>query len=404
MTRIVVIGTLDTKPEEFSFLRECLERSGAEVTMMDVGTTSESPGSDISPVEVAKVAGTVHADLLRAGDRASALSVMGTGAGMILAGLHTEGLVDGVIGMGGSGNTEVATAAMRKLPRGIPKLVLCTPSINLDRFIGSTDITLTHSVVDISGMNFMLRTQIEQASAAVVAMAEAPGMPDQRPRPVVATTMFGITTPGVTRAAEILRRKGYEILTFHSNGTGGRALEALAEDGSIDAVLDATPTELADELVGGHRSAGPLRLTAAGRHGIPQLISLGGLDVVNFGAHDTVPRRFQGRLLYGHASGSTLMRTTSEECAAIAGQLAAKLNTASGPVKVIAPTGGFSSLDRPGQPFYDPNADQILIAELRSSLDPRIEFIEVNGNINDPVVADLLAEHTDHLFQESYDH
>lgn len=400
---IVVIGTLDTKLEEFTLLRSELEAAGAHVTVVDASTTvHDHPAADITSRELATRGGAVGAS--PGGDRASALATTSRGVTEILEQLHAEGRVHGVIGMGGSGNTELATSAMRALPIGVPKVMLSTASRGVAAFIGNSDITLIHSVTDIAGVNYLLARQIAQSAAAVVAMARAASSTLTRPSRIVALTMFGITTPGADALASDLRDRGYEVLVFHANGSGGRALEQLIAEGVVDAVVDLTPTELADELVGGHRSAGPDRLSAAGRLGLPQVLSLGGLDVVNFGAVESIPPHFRGRQLYGHASSSTLMRTNVRESAAIGRLLAEKLNESHGPGAVYAPLQGLSSLGRAGNPFHDPAADRALIDGVRAHLDPRFDLIEIDAHINDASFAAALANRLDQMYKEKHDH
>lgn len=400
---IVVIGTLDTKLQEFSLLRSELEAAGAHVTVVDASTTvHDHPAADVTSRQVATQGGATGAT--PGGDRASALATMSRGVTEVVSQLHAEGRVHGVIGMGGSGNTELATAAMRALPIGIPKVMLSTASRDVAGFIGSSDITLIHSVTDIAGINYLLTRQIAQSATAVVAMARARRVVIVKPPKVVALTMFGITTPGADALAGDLRGRGYEVLVFHANGSGGRALEQLVAEGVVDAVVDLTPTELADELVGGHRSAGPDRLSAAGRLGLPQVISLGGLDVVNFGAVESLPPQFRGRQLYGHASSSTLMRTNVHESTAIGRLLAEKINESLGPAAVYAPLQGFSSLGRAGNPFHDPAADIALVDALRTHLDPRFDLVEIDAHINDAPFAATLADRLDRMYKESHDH
>ena len=275
--------------------------------------------------------------------------------------LHDEGRIDGVLAAGGSGNTAIATRAMRALPVGVPKLMVSTVAAGDTRdYVGASDVTMMASVTDVAGVNSISGRILANAAAAIAGMVLAPPVELGEQRPLVGATMFGVTTPCVTRAREELEARGYEVLTFHATGTGGRAMEALVEGGFLAGVLDATTTELCDDLVGGVLSAGPDRLEAAGRQGVPQVVSLGALDMVNFGARDTVPARFEDRNLYVHNPSITLMRTTPEECAELGRRIARKLSAATGPVALFVPLGGVSMIDAEGQPFHDPEADAAL--------------------------------------------
>jgi uncharacterized protein (UPF0261 family) len=266
-------------------------------------------------------------------------------------------------------------------------------------YVGGADVTMTYSVVDIAGINAVSERVLRNAAAAVAAMAGVePPRHDSRPR--IAATMFGVTTPCVTRARERLEELGYEVLVFHATGAGGRSLEALARDGFLVGVLDVTTTELADELVGGTRSAGPERLEAAGEAGLPQVVSLGALDMVNFGPPDSVPERFRGRNLYPHNPSVTLMRTTPDECRELGRRLGAKLAASRGPTALYVPLRGVSSLAVAGGPFYDPQADDALRAGLRETLSGSVEVHELELDLNDPALADSMAERLDRLIRE----
>jgi uncharacterized protein (UPF0261 family) len=327
---------------------------------------------------------------------------MARGAAVVISGLHAEGRVDGILGVGGSGGAAIAAAAMRELPVGLPKLLVTTMASGDTRpYVGTSDVTLMHSVVDIAGINRISEPILVNAAVAIAAMARArSGFESSLPkRPVVGATMYGNTTPGVTAAREALEEQGYEVVVFHAVGTGGRAMEDLIRGGAIDAVLDATTTELADELVGGVCSAGPDRLTAAGQRGIPQVVSLGALDMVNFGPIDTVPAQFRHRNLYRHNAAVTLMRTTPTECAELGRIMARKLNAATGPLAVFIPTDGLSIVGKPGGPFHDPAADRALVIALRAELRPGIEVVELATEINDPAFGRAMAGRLDELYR-----
>jgi uncharacterized protein (UPF0261 family) len=398
MSTVLLLGTLDTKGEEYAYLRERLRLAGVDVLLADVGTLEPPHGCepDISREEVAAATGADVAGLAQARDRGAAITAMADAAAAMARRLHDEGRIDGVLAAGGSGNTAIATRAMQALPVGVPKLMVSTVAAGDTRdYVGAADVMLMGSVTDVAGVNTISAQILANAAAAMAGMVTAPPVELREQRPLVAATMFGVTTPCVTHAREALEALGYEVLTFHATGTGGRAMEALVQDGYLQGVLDATTTELCDDLVGGVLSAGPDRLEAAGRAGLPQVVSLGALDMVNFGARDTVPPQFEGRILYVHNPSVTLMRTTPEECAELGRRIARKLSAATGPVALFVPLGGVSMIDAEGQPFHDPDADAALFAALRQDLDPRVEVVEMDCNINDPEFASAMAEKLD---------
>jgi uncharacterized protein (UPF0261 family) len=387
-----IIATLDTKGVEADFVRAELRRAGVEALLVDTGCLGEpAVRADVPREEVFRAAGTSLEAMRAAGDRGLAVTKAAEGAAALAVRWHAEGKVAGVLGLGGSAGTTIATAAMRALPIGVPKLMVSTlASGSVGHFVGSSDILMMNSVVDVSGINRISRAVLARAAQAMAGMAlgRIPGGGGDRP--LVAASMFGVTTPCVERARAALEREGFEVLVFHATGTGGRTLEKLARDGILAGVLDLTTTELADELVGGVLSAGPDRLTAAGERGIPQVISVGALDMVNFHGIDTVPERFRGRKLHRHNANVTLMRTTPEENAKLGEEIGRKLSAAKGPVVVLLPLRGVSAIDREGQPFDDPEARAALFRGLRSSAKgPRT--VEIDAHINDPEFADRAA-------------
>jgi uncharacterized protein (UPF0261 family) len=319
---------------------------------------------------------------------------MARGAGEVVKRLHAEGRLDSVLGLGGSGGSSLVTSAMRGLPVGVPKLMVSTVASGDTRpYVGESDVTMMYSVVDIAGINQISARILSNAAAAIAGMAKAEIPEAGEEKPLVGATMFGVTTPAVDAARERLEELGYEVLVFHATGAGGRSMEALMRDGFITASLDITTTELADEVVGGVLSAGPDRLEAAGSLGIPQVVSLGALDMVNFGPEDTIPKKFDGRNFYVHNPTVTLMRTTPEENAELGRRIARKLNAARGPVTLFVPLGGVSLIDAEGQPFYDPEADRALFDALRENLDEGVvEFQEMETHVNDPAFARAMAE------------
>jgi uncharacterized protein (UPF0261 family) len=401
---VVLVGTLDTKGIEYGFLRDRLREAGVDVVLVDAGVMGEPQvEADVDREEVARAGGADHSELVRAADRGAAVDAMGRGAAAVLARLHAEGRLDGAAAVGGSGNSSIAAQAMRDLPVGVPKLIVSTVASGDTRpYVGATDVTMMYSVVDISGINQISSRILANAAGAIAGMAKAAAPEGAGERPLVGATMFGVTTPCVTAARERLEGLGYEVLVFHATGTGGQSFEALAMGGFLVGVLDATTTELADDLVGGVLSAGPDRLEAVGRAGLPQVVSLGALDMVNFGPRDTVPSQFEGRNLYVHNPTITLMRTTPDEMAELGRRIARKLNGADGPTVLFVPLKGVSAIDVDGQPFRDAEADEALFAALREGIDPdKVEVHEVDADVNDPAFAKAMADRLHELIAEA---
>ena len=403
MATVVLVGTLDTKGVEHDYLRGLLRAHGVATLLVDAGVLGEPLAEpDIGREEVARAAGADVRALAAAGDRGAAVEAMARGAAAIVSRLHAEGRVDGVLALGGSGGTAIATEAMRALPVGVPKLMVSTMASGDTRpYVGASDVTMTYSVVDIAGINAVSARILTNAAAAMAGMALAEHIADAGDRPLVGASMFGVTTPCVTTARERLEELGYEVLVFHATGTGGQAMEALMRSGFITASLDVTTTELADDLVGGVLSAGPDRLEAAGELGLPQVVSVGALDMVNFGPIDTVPPEFRSRNLYKHNPTVTLMRTTPAECAEIGRRIGRKLNAARGPVTLFLPLRGVSVIDTEGQVFFDPEADAALFDALRETLDPSVDVRELDTDLNDPAFARAMAD-TLHAHYETW--
>jgi uncharacterized protein (UPF0261 family) len=339
------------------------------------------------------------AELAAAGDRGAAVTAMAEGAERVVRQLHADGRLDGILALGGSGGSSIATRAMRALPVGVPKLMVSTVASGDTRpYVGAVDVTMMYSVVDISGVNSVSARIMANAAGAIAGMVKAT-VPPLEEKPLVAASMFGVTTPCVTRARERLEEHGYEVLVFHATGAGGQSMEALARGGYLAGVLDATTTELADELVGGVLSAGPDRLEAAGAAGVPQVVSLGALDMVNFGPRETVPQQFETRNLYVHNPTVTLMRTTAEECAELGRTIGRKLSAAKGPTVLFVPLKGVSMIDVEGQVFYDADADAALFAALRETLDDSVEVHELETDINDEAFAVAMADRLHELIR-----
>jgi uncharacterized protein (UPF0261 family) len=389
---IVIIGALDTKGAEFAWLRDQIQGYGVATLLVDIGVIGE-PGCapDIGAAEVARAAGAELAQLREAHDRGQAMAAMARGAAEIARRQHAEGRVGGVIGMGGSGGASVISAAMRALPVAVPKLLVFTLAAgDMKPYVGSRNITVMPSIVDVAGLNRVSRQIFSHAAGAIVGMARA-AAPAAGDRPILAASMFGNTTPCVDRARAALEAAGYEVLVFHATGTGGQTMEALIQDGFVNGVLDLTTTEWADEIAGGVLSAGPTRLDAAAQAGVPQVVAPGCLDMANFGPRASMPAQHQDRQLYEWNPTVTLMRTTADENARMGRIFAEKLNAARGPAKVLIPLRGFSMLDSPGERFWDPAADAAFVAALRAGLRPEIAVEQLDANINDSQFADRAA-------------
>jgi uncharacterized protein (UPF0261 family) len=431
---VLLIGTLDTKGSEYQFVRDLLRTAGLETLVLDAGVLNPPLfQADIGRDQVYAAAGTSLAAVQKSADRGQAIEAAARGASQIALDLSKQGKVDGILAMGGSAGTTIATAAMRALPFGIPKLMVSTLASGQVRpYVGVRDIVMMHSVVDISGLNRISRLVLTNAANAMIGMIRGQesgirsqdsglGQESVKPealasmiesgqeilitregqavarlakaeKPLVTATMFGVTTPCVEASRRIMEENGYEVLVFHATGSGGMTMESFIADGIIAGVLDITTTELADELVGGVLSAGRDRLTAAGLRGVPQVISLGALDMVNFGPAETVPEKFRGRRLYQHNPSVTLMRTTPEENDRLGREIAEKASAARGPTAILVPLRGVSAIDREGQPFWWPQADSALFQSLRHWLSPHVRLIELDVHINDPAFAKTACE------------
>jgi uncharacterized protein (UPF0261 family) len=390
---ILLIGTLDTKGAEYAYVRDLIRDRGHNVLVLDAGVTGDPAfAPDIDATTVAAAGGSSLAELRDGGDRGMAIEVMAHGATQLAEQHYAEGKFDGVLALGGSGGTAIATPAMQALPVGIPKVMVSTvASGDVKPYVGEKDINMMYSVVDVAGINRLSRRILANAAGAVCGMVEQ-AVPPAEDKPLISATMFGVTTPCTTAVRERLEQAGYEVLVFHATGSGGKAMEGLIADGFISGVADITTTEWCDELVGGVLSAGSRRLEAAAKMGIPQVVSCGALDMVNFWAVDTIPFQFKGRNLYKHNPNVTLMRTTPEECAELGRIIAAKLNQTKGPTTLFLPLKGVSAIDKEGQPFYLPAADAALFNALRENIRPPVELVELDLHINDPEFAAAMAD------------
>ena len=390
-----IVGTMDTKGIEFAFIKTQIESAGVSTCVINTGILGEPQLTpDISADEVAQAGGSSLQALRDEGDRGNSVAIMAQGAAALVAEKHAAGDIDGIISLGGSAGTTIGTTAMQAVPVGVPKLMVSTlASGDTSPYVQSKDISMMYSVVDIAGINRLSRQILANAAGAIVGMVNAEAPADAAAdKPLIAATMFGVTTPCVTKAREILEAAGYEVLVFHATGTGGQAMEDLVKGGFLAGVLDVTTTELADELVGGILSAGPDRLEAAGETGVPQVVAPGALDMVNFGPPDTVPEEFSDRLFYQHNPTVTLMRTTPEETAELGRIMARKLSEAQGPTTVIIPTQGVSAIDKTGQPFDSPEARAAWHKNLKAHIGDNVTVIEMDAHINDDAFATTLAE------------
>jgi uncharacterized protein (UPF0261 family) len=407
---VYLLAALDTKGPEAAFVRDLLRELQIDVRLVDTGCLGEpAVPADVSREDVFAAAGTSLREMREGNDRGVAVTRAAEGARVVIRRLFEAGEVNGVLGLGGSAGTTIATAAMRELPLGVPKVMVSTLASGPTRpYVGGKDILMLNSVVDIAGINRISRVVLGEAARAMAGMvafrpAEQEPRTDDRPhsvpdagsvrdttddRPLIAATMFGVTTPCVQHARGILEAAGYEVLVFHATGNGGEAMEGLIADGLIAGVLDITTTELADELVGGILSAGPSRLTAAGNRGIPQVISVGATDMVNFGSD--VPREFQDRKLYIHNPTVTLMRTTPDENQRLGEEIARKAAASTGPTAILLPLRGVSAIDKAGQPFDDPDARHALFESIRQH-HGKAELHELPYHINDPEFAEAAA-------------
>ena len=394
MKTVAVLGTFDTKGKELKFIKECIEEHGLKTLCINTGVFEPVVEPDISSAEVAAAVGADINAIVEKRDRATATEVLAKGTEKLIPQLYAEGKFDGIISIGGSGGTSLATPAMRQLPLGVPKVMVSTmASGDVSPYVGTSDIVMIPSVVDAEGLNDISKVIFSNAANAVVGMVQNRKEIESDGKPLLAATMFGVTTPCVKAAEDYLHEQGYDVLVFHATGTGGKCMEALIDQGFIKGVLDLTTTEWCDEVVGGVLNAGPDRLTAAGKNGIPQVVSVGALDMVNFGPMDTVPAQFKDRNLYKHNPTVTLMRTTVDELKSIGHEIATRLADATGKTTLMLPLKGVSMIDVEGQPFYDAEADKVLFDTLRTELaNSNVEIVELDTDINDKEFAVAAAK------------
>ena len=397
MKTIAVAGTFDTKGKEFLYVKELIEELGLKTYMINTGVFDSEIEVDVSNKEIAKEAGYDIEDIVSRRDRAMATEALSKGMELLIPRLYAEGKFDGIISFGGSGGTSLVTPAMRALPIGVPKMMVSTmASGNVSQYVGTSDIIMMPSIVDVAGLNKISKTIFKNAVLAIagmVGMADKIKEVEEDEKPLIAATMFGVTTPCVDFAKDYLEERGYEVLVFHATGTGGKTMESLIDAGFFKGVLDITTTEWCDEIVGGVLSAGPNRLEAAGRNHVPQVVSVGALDMVNFGPIDTIPEKFKSRNLYKHNPTVTLMRTTVEENIKFGQKIAEKLNASFGKTVLILPLKGVSMIDAPGQPFYGSKEDEALFDTLKNNIDKdKVNIVEMDNNINEKAFAQRAAE------------
>ena len=389
---VLMIGAFDTKGAEYAFLRRRILERGHAVLAVNTGVLASTDlfGVDVEAGEVATAGGGDLAALREKKDRGEAMKVMTAGARALVASLYAEGRFDGIIGMGGTGGSTVVAAAMRALPVGVPKVCVSTAaSGDTSAYVGTKDVVMIPSIVDVAGINRISRIIFSRAAGAICGMVEAEPSAASDEKPVVAATMFGNTTDCVTACAKALGAEGYEVLVFHATGTGGRTMESLVQEGLVDAVLDITTTEWADTVCGGMFDAGSDRLGAPGRMGVPHLVVPGCVDMANFGPMDTVPAKYRdaGRTFYEWNPSITLMRTSAEENRRMGQAFARKANEAKGPVAFLIPLRGVSILDGDGQPFCDREADAAIFEAIKANVRQDIAVVEMDANINDPEFA-----------------
>ena len=392
---IVMIGCFDTKSEDFAYLHNCLLKLGLSVISINTGIfgTTDQFKIDIEAEEVAAAANIDLSELREKNHRGFAIEKMGLGASQMIENLISQEKVGGIIGMGGGGGTYIILSAMQSVPLGIPKLCLSTLATkDLSEKIGSKDILLMPSIVDVAGLNSISRLLISQAAGAINGMIHSGQIEQAETSGSIAISIFGNTTACVDLCSSMLKQEGFDVLTFHSVGVGGRTMESLIRESCFDAVLDITTTELADDLCGGICSAGPDRLTAASQMSIPQVVVPGCMDMVNYGAIDSVPEQYKSRLLYSWAPDVTLMRTNVEENSILGERIAQKLNQSTSEVCILLPLKGLSQVSAVGEVFYDQEADQALFQSIKKHANDTIRIVEIDANINDKIFAEKSVE------------
>jgi uncharacterized protein (UPF0261 family) len=390
---VAVVGTFDTKGKELKFIKECIEEQGVATLCVHTGAYEPLIQPDVTNEElVAAVGQTLK--YLQDADRGTATELVSRATATLIPKLYAEGKFDGIISIGGSGGTSMATPAMRALPIGVPKVMVSTvASGDTSPYVGTSDVNMMPSVVDAEGLNDISKVIFSNAANSIAGMVKNKKEIKSSGKPLIAATMFGVTTPCIKAAKAYLEEQGYDVLVFHATGTGGKTMEALVNQGFFKGVLDITTTEWCDQVVGGVLAAGEDRLTAAGNNAIPQVVSVGALDMVNFGPMDTVPEQYLSRNLYPHNPTVTLLRTSPEECAQIGAEIGTRLAAAKGKTTLIIPLKGVSAIDVEGGPFYDAEADKVLFDAIKEKVaGTNVKVIEMDTDINDPEFAVAAAK------------
>lgn len=393
MKTVAIAGTFDSKSLELSFIQEIIHGLGLKTFLIHTGVFEPKLAVDVSNEEIAGMIGADIKEIAARKDRATATDVLSRGLEKLLPQLYAAGNFDGIISCGGSGGTSLVTPGMRALPVGVPKVMVSTVAAgDVSMYVGSSDIFMYPSIVDVAGLNSISTKIFTNAALAIAGMVKFEVNKAVEKKPLIAASMFGVTTPCVNQAREFLERQGYEVLVFHATGAGGKAMEGLIKDGYFAGVFDVTTTEWCDELMGGNMAAGERRLEAAALKGIPQIVSVGALDMVNFGPITSVPDKYTGRNFYKHNPTVTLMRTTIDENRQLGLAIAEKLNMCRSKAALLLPLKGVSMIDAPGQPFYGPEEDAMLFNTLKESItNPLVEILEIDANINDPAFSDAAA-------------
>ena len=402
---IAIMATLDTKGEEVKYLKEQIERRGKKVFIIDMGLRGVPAAipTDVTRDMLAEASGSTMA-VVEKMVRGEAIEIIVKGIAKVIRDLYDRGKFQGILAIGGLDGALLASAGLRALPLGVPKFLLTPIAEGNEKFgpyIGTSDMIMMHSVVDILGINQISRKVFDNAVGALIGMVDMNVVPKLEGRNVIAATMYGNTTPAVMRAKNILEGKGFEVVIFHPNGTGGRAMEELIEEGLVNAVLDMTPHEIVDELFHGVHAGGPHRLEAAGKKGIPQVVVTGCLDFILLGPIANLEEKYKKRQMYFFNPAVTMVRMTLEERATVGRVMAEKLNKATGPTRVLIPLKGFCMYCHPGEPLHDPEGDRMLIETLKKHLKPQIPVLEVDAYINDPEFADTAAAAMIQLIQSS---
>lgn len=404
MATVALVGTLDSKGTEYAYLRAMIEKAGCATIIINAGVFSDPDYAvEYDRAAVAAAAGADIDELVAVGDRGNAVAIQAEGAATLVQKLHREHRIDGIVGLGGSGGTALVSQAMRSLPVGVPKLLVSTvASGDISPYVDTTDIAMMYSVVDIAGINKVSAEILNNAACAIAGMARGHEayFPEDEEGPLVGATQYGTTTACVDVARDWLDKAGYGMLVFHATGPGGRSLEALMASGHITAALDVTTTELMDEVAGGTTTAGPDRLEMAGALGLPQVVSVGACDQITFIPGSAVPEALRERRSYRHNAAVTLVRSNAAEMAEYGRRLCQKLNNAKGPVSLFLPLRSLSEYDIEGGVFHDPAANEALFEVIRTDLEPHVELVEMDNDINDPEFALAMARRLDELYQK----